>query len=257
MDRVRVDSFREAERRIYHLVAQSDGLRARQIASLTGIPRADVNRELYLSYLMKDLCYQDGDYRWHALIRQTRPHGGLYDYSGWYGTVSEFRALDESAFLSELQDGCRRIGRSLNDQRGLIHSFTDCRRTMITLFDDLDGMLGAPFGGWELVFELRIRRGKWIRIYSDVLLITESRVFSLEFKMKDTVLPEEILQSAKYSPYQEIIFGPEYDILPVLVLTGAKELFSEAPIPGRDGFVPVCSGDMLFNALNYYLGFLR
>ena len=53
---------------------------------------------------------------------------------------------------------------------------------------------------WEIVFELRLKRSRHVRIYADVLVITEDRVFALEFKMKDAVDPEEIKQAAKYDP---------------------------------------------------------
>ena len=95
-----------------------------------------------------------------------------------------------------------------------------------------------------------------IRIYADVLLIAGERVFSLEFKMKNAASPEEIRQAAKYCPYLEIIFGKSCDILPALVLTGASDLFTFVPIGDTDAALPVCSGDMLFNVLNEYMGFL-
>ena len=94
-------------------------------------------------------------------------------------------------------------------------------------------------------------------ILSYVLIITENRVFSLEFKMKKEPVPEEVEQAAKYVPYLEILFGPRYEIIPVLVLTGARELFSFVSIGKRDRLLPVCSGDMLFNVFDEYLGFLK
>ena len=69
--------------------------------------------------------------------------------------------------------------------------------------------------------------------------------------------PEEVLQAAKYAPYLEILFGREMDIVPALVLTGAADVFEYVPIGGSDCVLPVCSGDMLFNVLNEYLGFLQ
>ncbi len=216
-----------------------------------------MNRELYASPLMRDLCYRDDGYRWHALVRQSRPHEGLYEFSGWYGTAREFMDTGEGAFLAELEEGCRRVGRNLNDRRGLIHSFLDCRRTVRTLFCDLASM-GAPgWEDWECAFEFRLKRGRMIRIYADVLIITRDRVFSLEFKMKKEIDPEEVLQAAKYAPYLEIVFGPEYDVIPALVLTGAADLFREAPIGGTDAVLHACSGDMLFNVFNTYMGFLK
>ena len=235
MDRVRNAGFAEAERRIYALISRRDGLKAREIAELLRMDRTDVNRELYNSALMRELCYQDREYRWHAVIRQARPHEGLYEFSGWYGLVREFTELSEEAWMEQMREGCRRIGRNLNDQRGLLHSFRD----------------------WELAFEFRLNRGRWIRIYADVLLITPDRVFSLEFKMKDTVQPEEVLQAAKYVPYLEIIFGPAYEALPALVLTAGADFFEYVPIGDTGAILPACSGDMLFNVLDEYMGFLR
>ena len=90
-----------------------------------------------------------------------------------------------------------------------------------------------------------------------MLIITENRVFSLEFKMKDRVDPDEVLQAAKYSPYLEIMFGPDYEIIPVLVLTRQRETFDFATIGKTDAVLPVCSGDMLFNVFDEYMGFLK
>ena len=92
--------------------------------------------------------------------------------------------------------------------------------------------------------------------YADVLVITPSKVFSLEFKMKNSVDPEEVIQAAKYCPFLEVIFGPEYEIIPALVLTSASDLFDFVPIGSTDMILPVASGDMLFNVFNEYLGFL-
>ena len=118
-------------------------------------------------------------------------------------------------------------------------------------------MLGESCLGWEIAFELRLKRSRYIRIYADVLVITEDRVFSLEFKIKDGIEPEEVQQAAKYAPYLEIVFGKDYEIIPVLVLTKARERFSFAPIGDTDRVLPVCSGDMLFNVFDEYLGFLQ
>ena len=75
--------------------------------------------------------------------------------------------------------------------------------------------------------------------------------------MKKAIEPEEVEQAAKYVPYLEIVFGPKYEIIPVLVLTVARELFDFVPIGNKDRLLPVCSGDMLFNVFDEYLGFLQ
>lgn len=38
-----------------------------------------------------------------------------------------------------------------------------------------------------------------IRIYADVLVITDFYVFSFEFKMNDKILDADVLQAAKYN----------------------------------------------------------
>ena len=246
----------ETERAICAAICAGRGLRAREIAAQLGLDHQSVNRALYRSPLMKELCWQDRDYRWHGLVRQERPHTGLQEFAGYYGTAREFLGLSEEEWLDRMREGCANVGRNLNDTRGLIHSFRDCREQLLRLFADLREMLGEQALDWELAFELRLKRAKYVRIYADVLVITEDRVFSLEFKMKDQIEPEEVLQAAKYCPYLEILFGPDYEVIPVLVLTKARERFEFAPIGGRDLLLPVCSGDMLFNVFDEYLGFL-
>lgn len=241
--------------RIYALICRSDGIKARDIAQQLHTDRKTVNRALYCYPFIHDLCYRDVDYNWHGYIRQARPHAGLEDYSGYYSTVGEFLALSEAEWFEQLQEGCRRIGRNLNDTRGLFHSFRDARETMINLFEDMKG--SVDFGQWEIVFELRIKRSRAIRIYADVLVITDKQVFSLEFKMNDKIEEEEVLQAAKYTAYQEVIFGSEYDVIPVLVLTKASDLYRYVPLGKTTAELPVCSGDMLFNIFDEYLGFLN
>ena len=247
----------ELERAVCAAICAGDGLRAREIAAQLGLERSAVNHILYASPLMKELCWQDRDYRWHGLVRQARPHAGLEELAGYYGTAAAFIALSEEAWLDRMREGCTNIARSLSDTRGLIHSFRDSREQVLRLLDDLRRMLGDACLDWELAFELRLKRSRHVRIYADVLIITEDRVFSLEFKMKDRIEPEEVLQAAKYAPYLEILFGPAYEIIPVLVLTGAREQFGFTPIADRDMVLPVCSGDMLFNVFDEYMGFLK
>ena len=253
----RIKEFSREERAVYSMISRNDGLKAREIAARLNMDRTAVNRLLVSSALMREMSYQDAEYRWHALIRQGPVHEGLYEFSGWYGTVREFMETPEEAWLEQLQDGCRRIGRNLNDTRGLLHSFSDCGETMRNLFRDLAQMTGGGYGDWELAFEFRLNRARMIRIYADVLVITRERVFSLEFKMKNEIDPDEVLQAAKYAPYLEVVFGEHYDIIPALVLTGAGDLFEYAPVGREDAEIAVCSGDMLFNVLNEYMGFLE
>lgn len=252
----RLPAFSREERAVYSLISVRDGIMAKEIASELGMTRSAVNRLLFSSPLMHELCFQDDSYAWHALIRQSPVHEGLYEFSGWYGTVREFLNEDEDAWFSALQEGCRRIGRNLNNTRGLFHSFLDCRNAMRNLFLDLSHMADISLENWEIVFELRINRSRMIRIYADVLVIMPCRVFCLEFKMKDSIDPDEVIQAAKYCPSLEVIFGPRYEVFPALVLTSASDLFEFVPIGQTDMLLPVASGDMLFNVFNEYLGFL-
>ena len=245
----------ETERAVCACICRSGGVKAKEIAKSLGLSHTEVNRVLYASPLLRELCWQDKDYRWHALVPQTRPNAGLREFAGWYGYAGDFSALTDAEWLDQLTEGCGRVGRSLNDNRGLLHSFRDCRETLLALFRDLEGMAGEACLGWELAFELRLKRTRHVRLYADVLVITENRVCSLEFKMKDRIDPDEVQQAAKYAPWLEVLFGPEYEIIPVLVLTAAKDLYTFAPIGEKDAVLPVCSGDMLFNALDEYLGF--
>ena len=244
-------------RAVCSVICRHDGIRAREIADILHADRRAVNQILYSSPLMKELCYQDRDYCWHGIMKQARPHIGLQEFAGYYDTAENFLNLTEDEWLQALTEGCTNIGRSLNDTRGLIHSFRDCRETMVRLFDDLLHLLGKSCLDWEIAFELRLKRSRYVRIYADVLIITENRVFSLEFKMKDKIDPDEVEQAAKYAPFLEIVFGPKYEIIPVLVLTRAREQFEFVPIGGRDMVLPVCSGDMLFNVFDEYIGFLK
>ena len=250
-------NIQQTEQAICALICQSDGIRAREIARKLGLEHQTVNHVLYSSPLMKELCWQDREYRWHGIVRQARPHIGLQEFAGYYSRVCAFMDLSEEKWLQKLMEGCTNIGRNLNDTRGLFHSFRDCREQMRRLFDDLLEMAGEACLNWEIAFELRLKRSRCVRIYADVLVITENRVFSLEFKMKDRIDPKEILQAAKYVPYLEIVFGPDYEVIPVLVLTGATDVFSFHPAGEADMVLPVCSGDMLFNVFDEYLRFLN
>ena len=249
--------MRQTEREICALICSRDGIKAKDIAKELNIDRREVNHLLYSSGLMKELCWQDQDFLWHGIVKQARPHIGLQEFAGYYDTAEHFLSLTEDEWLDRLKEGCTNIGRNLNDTRGLFHSFRDCRKQMVNLFEDLKNMIGERCLDWELAFELRLKRSRHVRIYADVLVITEDKVFSLEFKMKDAVDPREVLQAAKYSPYLEILFGPEYEVISVLVLTAVQEIYEFVPIRKTDAVLPVCSGDMLFNVFDEYLGFLK
>ena len=249
--------FTEAECRIYAQIASHDGILAREIAKRLSIPKKEINRFLSGSALMRELCYQDQAYRWHSVVQQTFPHAGLYEFCAWYGTGRELTEEPEDIWLNRMQEGCQRIGRNLNDTRGLLHSFRDCRATMLQLFADLKEMINSSVLDWELAFEVRMNRARYIRIYADVLLIAGQHAFSLEFKMKGAPVEEELRQAVKYAPSLELILGQASQVIPVLVLTAASDLFEALPVPGTDAEVWVCSGDMLFNVMNEYMDFLK
>ena len=244
----------QTEIRMYSIICSHDGIKARDIAGKIGVDKTQINRLLYNAPFIHELCYRDKDYRWHGLIRQSFPHTGLADFCGYYASVERFRQQGEEEWLEELKAGCRSIGRNLNDTRGLIHSFLDAREVMLGLFEDMDEL---DTSSWEICFELRIKRARHIRIYADVLVITGDKVFSLEFKMKDVIDPEEELQAVKYARYLDVIFGPDYEVIPALVLTRAEDLYTWSPLPGSTAQIPVCSGDMLFNLFDEYIGFLN
>ena len=246
----------QKDREICALICRNDGVKAKDVARELQLDRQEVNHILYSSPLMKELCWQDRDFRWHGIMKQTRPHTGLQEFAGYYDLVRNFLCLSEEEWLEKLTEGCTNIGRSLNDTRGLFHSFRDCREQMLGLFRDLRSMLGDVCLDWEIAFELRLKRSRYVRIYADVLIITEDRVFSLEFKMKNRIDPDEVLQAAKYSPYLEIMFGPAYEVIPILVLTAAHDFYDFVQIGKTDAVLPVCSGDMIFNVFDEYLGFL-
>lgn len=248
------------ERDIYSLISSGDGIRAKEIAHQLHIDRKTVNHYLYSSPYMHDLCYQDRDYQWHGLIGQCFPHRGLGDYCGYYGLVGEFLELGEEEWFGLLLKGCQQIGRNLNDTRGLFHSFRDSYQVMRRLFADLENISDVRdilhFENWEIAFELRIKKSKMIRIYADVLVITGKYVFSLEFKMNDKIEEKEVSQAGKYSEYLEVLFGQQYDVIPVLVLTKAEDLYRYVAFRETMAEIPVVSGDMLFNIFDEYLQFL-
>ncbi|MBE5938148.1 MAG: winged helix-turn-helix domain-containing protein [Lachnospiraceae bacterium] len=239
------------ERRIYEIICSHNGIKAKDIGKKTGLPRNVINRYLYGFPYIKELCYQDSEYKWHGMISQNMPHKGLENFSGYYGLVSDFLSITKDEWFERLKQGCKDIGRNLNDTRGLFHSFLDCYDTMIALFDDLKEYV--EYDSWEIVFELRIKKSRCLRIYADVLVIAPSYVFSLEFKMKDAIEGDDVAQAAKYNEYLEVLFGSKYEIISGLVLTGATDLYKYIPMENSSAELPVCSGDMLFNIFIEYL----
>ena len=110
---------------MYELICRNDGIKAREIAREIQVDKTELNRLLYNAPFIHELCYRDEEYNWHGLIRQTRPHYGLDDFCGYYDTVENFMNLTEEEWMEQLEEGCRKIGRNLNDTRGLLHFFRD------------------------------------------------------------------------------------------------------------------------------------
>ena len=100
----------DLERAVCAVICRGKGLRAREIAAELKLDHKTVNRVLYGSPLMKELCWQDRDFRWHGLVRQARPHAGLEEFAGWYGTAADFATLSEAEWMAQLAKGCGDIG---------------------------------------------------------------------------------------------------------------------------------------------------
>ena len=155
----------DLEREICSVICRSKGIKAKEISKLFDTDRKEINQILYGSPLLQELCFMDRDHRWHGIMSQERPHIGLQEYAGYYSLAGDFLELSEEKWLEKLSEGCNNIGRSLNDTRGLFHSFRDCREQIVTLLRDLKEMLGEECLDWEVAFELRLKRSKYIRIY--------------------------------------------------------------------------------------------
>ena len=65
------------ERAICATICRGSGLKAKEIGKQLGLDHSTVNQALYHSPLMKELCWQDDEYRWHGIMLQSRPHSGL------------------------------------------------------------------------------------------------------------------------------------------------------------------------------------
>lgn len=50
-----------------------------------------------------------------------------------------------------------------------------------------------------------------------------------------------------------MLFGPEYNVIPALVLTRAEDLYRYVPLGNTTAEVSVCSGDMVFNLVGEYM----
>ena len=100
------ESF-DLDRAVCAVICRHKGIKARDIARELDADRSGVNRVLYASPLLRELCWQDREYRWHGIVAQGRPHTGLQEFAGYCGTVGEFVALSEEEWLARLTEGCR------------------------------------------------------------------------------------------------------------------------------------------------------
>ena len=89
----------QVDREICALICRNDGIKAKEIAKELNIDRQEVNHVLYSSPLMKELCWQDRDFYWHGIMKQSRPHIGLQEFAGYYDTVQNFLAISENEWL--------------------------------------------------------------------------------------------------------------------------------------------------------------
>ena len=68
-------------RAVCAVICRGDGLKAREIARELDLDHGTVNSLLYSSPLMKELCWQDRDFRWHGIVRQSPDHTGLQEFA--------------------------------------------------------------------------------------------------------------------------------------------------------------------------------
>ena len=83
------------ERAICAAICRGNGLKAKEIGKQLGLDRSTVNQALYHSPLMKELCWQDDEYRWHGIMLRSRPHSGLQEFAGYYSLIRDFIRLSE------------------------------------------------------------------------------------------------------------------------------------------------------------------
>ena len=122
MASARLRTADDTERAVCAVICRHQGIKAKEIAQKLSLDRTAVNRVLYSSPLLHELCWQDDMYQWHGIVRQQRPHWGLQEFSGYYGLVREFLALDEDVELISCLDIC---GRASEREFGLDRA--DCR----------------------------------------------------------------------------------------------------------------------------------
>ena len=94
----------QRERDICALICRSGGIRAKEIAGKLNLDRRAVNHILYSSPLMKELCWQDREFRWHGIMKQSRPHIGLQEFAGYYDTAENFLSLSETEWMENAVD---------------------------------------------------------------------------------------------------------------------------------------------------------
>lgn len=78
--------------------------------------------------------------------------------------------------------------------------------------------------------------------------------------MKNEVMQKEADQAVKYIPYFHVIFGEKMHVIPVLVLTEAKEVYDTVEAKDEHGDqyrLRVSGRNMLFNIIDEQYHFMR
>ena len=109
----------QAQRSVCAAICQGNGLKAKEIARLLDLDRGTVNHILYSSPLLKELCWQDDDYRWHGIIQQSRPHRGLYEFSGFLVWLKSF-------LLFRKKNGCSSLPQDAGASAEISTTPVDC-----------------------------------------------------------------------------------------------------------------------------------
>ena len=127
------------------------------------------------------------------------------------------------------------------------------RTIVISKRAKLDLQLGYMVVRSEEVTKIVLSEISTILIESTAVSLTTGLLAELSKRKIKVIFCDE-----KRNPsYLEVLFGPQYEVIPVLVLTKAEDLYQYVELPGTTAELPVCSGDMLFNIFDEYLGFLE
>ena len=236
------------------LVANSNGLKASQIAKLIGSSRTEVNSYLYShtdSYEIHE------GYIWtqktagksvaapapkqpvrasKATIPEVATIKQRYAYCG---SVDEFLTISESAWIDIMKSGFHESYlMALGSLQ--INIWKDCFRVLQRELPAFH----QQHPGFHIIFEYALPYESGRR--PDVLLVCKEFVIVLEFKKKQDLLQADIDQANAYArDIEEYHFeSRDKDLSAILVLTEAHDTYGD-----EEGLL-VCSGDMLSVALN-------